>query len=69
MKTGTWNYPGTDYFLAALADYGLTDDAIEDVALDTNGNVPQGTYPVYDRVMERAWQLRGANELTGTRPA
>jgi hypothetical protein len=69
MKAGTWNYPGTDYFMAALADYGLTDDQIEDLALDSRGNVPQGMYPVYDRVMERAWQLRGANELSGAAPA
>lgn len=68
MKT-RWNYPGTDYFMAALAEFGLTDDEIEDVALDTSGSVPQGTYPIYDRVMERAWQLRGANEPTGAAPA
>ena len=61
MTTGTWNYPGTEYFNAALADQGLTDDEIEDVALDVWGNVPQGMYPIYDRVMERAWQLREAS--------
>lgn len=61
---GTWNVVGGDYFHRAVEDLGLDDDEDlkrEEAAVTTQyggNNVPRGEFPTFDRVMERAWELR-----------
>ena len=62
-KMETWMEPGGVYLRVAMEDLGLTEEdlAAERKELERAGstvNVPRGEYPIFDRIYERAWQIR-----------
>jgi hypothetical protein len=63
----TWMDPGRVYFREALEDLGLTEEDLDAERKEIEragitGNVPRGQYPTFDRIYERAWQLRDVED-------